>query len=197
MLSPFPSKTDLLVRQRFQNPLPAPTFPPKLLTIKTDPARYATYDFLVPLSMERAVPMIVDAEGGMHMDQSMVPGYWESTTQGRTGRMAPDMSTEAPEMDEDDLALLVDPPGINQAAAGIMPSTSGANLDLIGGGRIGSQTQSPANALDRRKKDVAWLKRTDHTVATQASQAAKREALATQCVSPSTVCMLQNALTYA
>ena len=127
--------------------------------------------------------MIVDAEGGMHLDQSLVPGYWESTTQGRSGKMAPDMSIEAPEMDENDLALLVDPPSVVQTAAGIMPSLSGASLDIVGSGKMGSQAQNPANALDRRKKDVAWLKRTDLIVATQASQAAKKEALANQYVS--------------
>lgn len=177
------SKSDLIVRTRFQNPLPPPAFPPKLLTIKTDPTRYATYDFLVPLMLERPVPMLVDAEGGMPMDQSLVPGYWESEDQGRSGSMAPDFTKqgqEMPELDDEDLALLVDPPTINQAAAGLMPSTSGANLDIIGSGR--SAPGSPAGPLERRKRDVAWIKRTDINVSGQASQAGKKEAFAAQCV---------------
>jgi RNA polymerase II-associated factor 1 len=180
------SKTDLLVRQRFQNPLPAPSFPPKLLTIKTDPTRYATYDFLTPLSLEREVPMIVDSEGGMHLDQSLVPGYWESGTSsqqaGRSGKMAPDLSIDAPDLDDEDLELLVDPPGtINPASAGIMPTSSGgANLDMVGTGRsagIIANVRSPAAALDRRKKDVAWIRRSDYAVASDAMNQAKKEAI--------------------
>lgn len=123
--------------------------------------------------------MIVDQEGGMHLDQNLVPGYWQSASQGRSGNMAPDMTLEPAEMDEDDLALLVDPPGVNTAAAGLMPHVSGASLDLVGSGRVGVQNANPA-ALEKRKKDVAWLQRTDYTVQAKATTAAKREALVTQ-----------------
>lgn len=169
------SKTDLLVRQRFQNPLPPPAFPPKLLTIPTDPERYATYDFLVPLSLERAIPMIVDQEAGMYLDQNVVPGYWQTKDQGRSGKMAPDISVDPPEMDDEDLALLVDLPGVNPAGAGIMPTINGTS----GSGRIGAQNGS-ATALDKRKRDVAWLHRTDYAVASKAGAAAKHEALQAQ-----------------
>lgn len=128
--------------------------------------------------MEREVPMIVDAEGGMHLDQNVVPGYWDSAD-GRPPTMVPDLSLHAPDLDDEDLELLVDPPGANQAAAGIMPSTSGANMDLVGSGRLGPHnTRSPAGALDKRKKDVIWIKRAEYAVASEASNVAKKEALA-------------------
>lgn len=178
------SKTDLLVRQRFQNPLPAPSFPPKLLTIRTDPSRYASYDFLVPLSMERVTPMIVDAEGGMPLDQNLVPGYWESSNQGRGGRMAPDLSTDAPELDDEDIALLADPSGVNQAGAGVMPSGSGANMGLIGSGAAGANAVgSAAAALDRRRKQVAFVRRAGYDLAKDSNKAAaKKGEELTQCV---------------
>jgi RNA polymerase II-associated factor 1 len=176
------SKTDLLVRQRFQNPLPPPSFPPMLLTIKTDPSRYASYDFLVPLSLEREVPMIVDSEGGMHLDQNLVPGYWESTAQGRDGAMAPDLNIEA-DLEDEDLELLVDPPAVgaaaNQGGAGIMPPNGGgANLDVIASGRAGGANgRSPASILDQRRKDVIWIKRSEYSIQSDANNALKKEAM--------------------
>lgn len=174
------SKTDLLVRQRFINPLPPPAFPPKLLTIKTDPSRYTSYDFLVPLSMERVVPMIVDGEGGMHLDQLRVPGYFE-TKDGRSGKMVPDMVVHAPELDEEDLELLAEPSTSSSAStqAGILPANSGNNLDLIGsGGGIMGAANSPAAALDKRRKEVAFVKRTVIKNTANDAAAARQEAMA-------------------
>ena len=84
MSSQKSSKADLLVRVRYQNPLPAPPFPPKLLHIPTTPLRYATYDFLAPIQGERELPMILDAELGMPLElgktapgaSSMGGDYW-------------------------------------------------------------------------------------------------------------------------
>lgn len=194
------SKTDLLVRQRFVNPLPAPAFPPKLLTIKTDPSRYTSYDFLVPLSMERVVPMIVDGEGGMHLNALGVPGYWEAVAgQGRSSNsaMVPDLDKHAPELDDDDLELLAEPapppaPGTSAAAAaaaaaginqGLMPSTSGASLDLVGSGLGNGGLNSPASMLEKRRKDVAFVNRTTvlkSSATSDAAAAARQEALAAQ-----------------
>lgn len=174
------SKTDLLVRQRFQNPLPTPAFPPKLLTIKTDPSRYATYDFLAPLHLEREVPMIVDSEGGMHLDQNLVPGYWESADQGRSGAMAPDLAVEA-DLSDEDLELLVDPPAVgaaSQAGAGIMPQNGGgANLDIVGSGRGTPNGRSPASILDKRKNNMIWIKRSEYSIQSDANNALKKEAM--------------------
>lgn len=60
-----------------------PPFPPRLLHIPTDPARYSKYEFLNPLSSERELPMIIDGELGMPMELGKIaPGqigdgsYW-------------------------------------------------------------------------------------------------------------------------
>ena len=55
---------------RYQNPLPAPPFPPKLLAMPTNPARYEEPEFLVPLASKALLPMMVDAELGMPLDFS-------------------------------------------------------------------------------------------------------------------------------
>lgn len=56
------------MRVRYQNPLPAPPFPPRLLHVPTTPARYASYDFLNPLQSERELPMILDGELGLPLE---------------------------------------------------------------------------------------------------------------------------------
>ena len=182
------TKTDLLVRQRFQNPLPAPSFPPKLLTIRTDPARYATYDFLVPLSMERPVPMIVDAEGGMPLDPNLVPGYWEAlASQGRSARMAPsmaDLEAHPAEMDDEDLALLVDPPGEGKSlAAGMLnPANSGASMELVGSGAISANATTSALDSRKSKHHVAFVRRNPIKEVQETGNAARREAEAVKWV---------------
>lgn len=190
------TKTDLLVRQRFQNPLPAPSFPPKLLTIRTDPARYATYDFLVPLSMERPVPMIVDAEGGMALDPNLVPGYWEAlSSQGRSARMAPsmaDLEAHPAEMDDEDLALLVDPPGEGKSlAAGMLnPANSGASMELVGSGAISANATTSALDSRKSKHHVAFVRRNPVKEVQETGNAARREAEAVKWVPLSPVVFL-------
>lgn len=68
MASQKSAKADLLVRVRYQNPLPAPPFPPKLVNIPTGPQRYATYDFLSPIQGERELPLILDSELGLPLE---------------------------------------------------------------------------------------------------------------------------------
>ncbi|KAH9019317.1 Paf1-domain-containing protein [Lactarius deliciosus] len=55
------SKLDLLVKVRYQNPLPAPPCPPKLLDIPTDPKRYTRPEFLDAATNEALLPMIDQA----------------------------------------------------------------------------------------------------------------------------------------
>ena len=62
---------------RYQNPLPPPPFPPKLLIVPTDVERYASYEFLQPAVAEREIPMIVDAEIGMPLELGREDdGFW-------------------------------------------------------------------------------------------------------------------------
>ena len=71
------SKLDLLVKVRYQNPLPAPPCPPKLLDIPTDPKRYTRPEFLDNATNEMLLPMIVDAECGMPLDLGKWEALWE------------------------------------------------------------------------------------------------------------------------
>lgn len=70
------SKLDLLFKVRYQNPLPPPPFPPKLLNIPTHPSRYAGPEFTAALASEMPLPMVVDAELGMPLDLSFWDCLW-------------------------------------------------------------------------------------------------------------------------
>jgi RNA polymerase II-associated factor 1 len=65
------------VRVRFQNPLPAPPYPPKLLHIPTNPERYATLEYTGEMANEMTFPMVVDAELGMPLDLSRYECLWQ------------------------------------------------------------------------------------------------------------------------
>jgi RNA polymerase II-associated factor 1 len=71
------SKLDLLVKVRYQNPLPAPPCPPKLLDISTNPKRYTRPEFLDATTNEALLPMVVDAECGMPLDLGKWEALWE------------------------------------------------------------------------------------------------------------------------
>lgn len=132
--------SSLQVRIRYQNPLPPPPFPPKLLQIPTDLNRFASYDTLRPIEAEREMPLLVDAELGMYLENGQGdPDYWE----GDRSRVAPGM-VEIP-LDEDDLDLL------GEAA---VPNSAGAP------GLLGAPTGTPQAA--KKSNGVAWLRRTEY-----------------------------------
>jgi RNA polymerase II-associated factor 1 len=84
------SKLDLLVRVRYNNPLPTPPFPPKLLKIPTNPSRYARPEFIAELAYEAPLPMVVDAECGMPLDLGKWDCLWEENADksGTTAHLA-------------------------------------------------------------------------------------------------------------
>ncbi|GAA5983448.1 hypothetical protein JCM11641_007852 [Rhodosporidiobolus odoratus] len=149
MSSQKSSKTDLLVRVRYQNPLPPPPFPPRLLHVPTTPQRYATYDFLTPLQSERQLPMILDGELGMALEFGK-PGeakgcdgeYW----MGNREVIAPTVDAP-PQLDDDDLFLLED------AEA---PATTAPNEAMPGTPQRTGMTEVS------KKVDVSWLRRTEY-----------------------------------
>ncbi|KAI9444483.1 Paf1-domain-containing protein [Lactarius indigo] len=100
------SKLDLLVKVRYQNPLPAPPCPPKLLDIPTDPKRYTRPEFLDAATNEALLPMIVDAECGMPLDLGKWEALWEDGADDRA--LNPD-PRNPPLLDPKDQALLLDP----------------------------------------------------------------------------------------
>ncbi|GAA5906162.1 hypothetical protein JCM6882_006063 [Rhodosporidiobolus microsporus] len=147
-------KTDLIARVRYQNPLPPPPFPPRLIHIPTTPQRYATYDFLTPLQSERQLPMILDGELGMPLEYGKPSEgkgcdgeYWL----GNREAIAP-RNTTPPVLADEDLFLLDDPTPVSAEAG---PSG--------GGGAGGPGTPHRGNVTDVSKKvDVSWLRRTEY-----------------------------------
>jgi RNA polymerase II-associated factor 1 len=107
----------LIVRVRYQNPLPPPPFPPKMLNLTTSVDRFADYENLRSLETDREAPMTVDAELGMPLMPGLNDlGYWLGD---RTQVNAHDA-----QLDEDDVALLGEPPALpGQSSAGMMAPT--------------------------------------------------------------------------
>ncbi|KAI5477001.1 Paf1 family protein [Pseudohyphozyma bogoriensis] len=137
------SKSDLLVRVRYQNPLPPPPFPPRLLNIDTTPTRYASYEFLKPLARERELPLVIDGELGLPLELGKIASgsygdgaYWD----GDRSKIAP---TTAPPAHDDDLFLQ----GDASASSSFTP---------------GSQPGTPITMGERKKVDVSWLRRTEY-----------------------------------
>ncbi|KAN0113856.1 RNA polymerase II-associated [Russula decolorans] len=100
------SKLDLLVKVRYQNPLPAPPCPPKLLDIPTNPKRYTRPEFLDTATNESVLPMVVDAECGMPLDLGKWEALWEDGADDHA--LNPD-PRNPPVLDPKDQALLLDP----------------------------------------------------------------------------------------
>ncbi|KAH8110985.1 RNA polymerase II-associated [Phellopilus nigrolimitatus] len=99
------NKLDLLFKVRYQNPLPAPPFPPKLLNIPTNPSRYAGPEFTASLASETPLPMVVDAELGMPLDLSFFDCLWEEGVD--DSQLNPDPNN-APAVDPKDAFMLGD-----------------------------------------------------------------------------------------
>lgn len=87
------------MRVRFENPLPDPPFPPKLLKIDTDITRLGDPAYLDQLATSSQLPMILDSEMGMPIDLSAFDGVFD----GNEGALNP--SGEAT-LDAEDQALL-------------------------------------------------------------------------------------------
>ncbi|BGP00974.1 RNA polymerase II-associated protein [Rhodotorula toruloides ATCC 204091] len=160
MASQKSSKTDLLVRVRYQNPLPAPPFPPKLINIPTGPQRYATYDFLSPIQGERELPLILDSELGLPLEYGKPHEggrgdgeYWMGN---RTG-IAPVPNPNAPIADEDAFMFEDATP---RGAAG--PSSATGSIP---------GTPGRASVTEVSKKvDVSWLRKTEYLSSEASSQ---------------------------
>ncbi|SCV70459.1 BQ2448_1853 [Microbotryum intermedium] len=150
------SKTDLVVRVRYQNKLPPPPFPPRLLHIPTSPHRYANAAALNALASEREVPMILDGELGLPIELGKIPdgAYGDGEEEYWIGNRSAIVPTgPAPIPHKDDLFLLGD------VAA---PGPSSASSSFVGTpGHIPPGGGTPAMG-DRRKVDVSWLRRTEY-----------------------------------
>ncbi|KAH9041272.1 RNA polymerase II-associated [Lactarius pseudohatsudake] len=138
------SKLDLLVKVRYQNPLPAPPCPPKLLDIPTDPKRYTRPEFLDAATNEALLPMIVDAECGMPLDLGKWEALWEDGADDRA--LNPD-PRNPPLLDPKDQALLLDP--------------AGGTADF-GRGNHNSHLNSHSSGTPPVAAHVSWLRKTEY-----------------------------------
>jgi RNA polymerase II-associated factor 1 len=75
------SKLDLLVRVRYRNEVPPPSFPPQLVQIPDDLDRFTRPEWISEYASTIPAPMLVDSEGGMPLDLNRYDGVW-------TGEMA-------------------------------------------------------------------------------------------------------------
>lgn len=71
-----------IARIRYQNPLPPPPFPPKLLDIPTPIDPYTTPEYTSTLAQSQPANIDIDVEGGMPLDLSIIPGLFEGDESG-------------------------------------------------------------------------------------------------------------------
>lgn len=105
------TKSDLLVRVRFENPLPPPPFPPKLFNVSTQIGRLGEPAYLDQLASSAPIPMLADAEMGMPIDLNVYQGVWE----GDDGELNPVPDVDRVQDATD--ALLLTPLNVTNAAA--------------------------------------------------------------------------------
>ncbi|KAN0138192.1 RNA polymerase II-associated [Lactarius tabidus] len=147
------SKLDLLVKVRYQNPLPAPPCPPKLLDIPTDPKRYTRPEFLDSATNEMLLPMIVDAECGMPLDLGKWEALWEDGADDHA--LNPD-PRNPPILDPKDQALLLDP--------------TGGPADF---GRHSCANHNHSSGTPPVAAHVSWLRKTEYISRDSSSPAAR------------------------
>ncbi|GMK55486.1 hypothetical protein CspeluHIS016_0205420 [Cutaneotrichosporon spelunceum] len=94
------SKLDLLVRVRFENPLPDPPFPSKLIKVKTDISRLGDPAYLDQLASAAPAPLLLDSEMGMPIDLNNFDGVWD----GNDASLNPTLDTV--KLEPGDAALL-------------------------------------------------------------------------------------------
>jgi RNA polymerase II-associated factor 1 len=71
-----------IARIRYQNPLPPPLFPPKLLNIPTPIDHYTTPEYTSTLAQQQPQNIDIDVEGGMPLDLAIIPGLFEGDESG-------------------------------------------------------------------------------------------------------------------
>jgi hypothetical protein len=92
--TPLNSKSDLLVKTRFLNPIPAPACPPQTIEIPTDLARMGKADLTSAYAASLPMPMMVDSEIGMPLDLNACAGiWWDEVDSGKRQNDCPLLST--------------------------------------------------------------------------------------------------------
>ncbi|GHJ88573.1 hypothetical protein NliqN6_4975 [Naganishia liquefaciens] len=154
------AKLDLIVRQRYQNPIPPPAFPPLLVDIPVRlPLLIGKPDLVSEYAASLPLPMMIDSEIGMPLDLNAFGGMWTAETRGNpnlnpprptktvAGKQQPQASPDAAALDPEDAALL-EPPARSTILNGVVSSANYV--------QAGSLKQT------YHKPEVAWLRNTTY-----------------------------------
>ncbi|KAK0565715.1 hypothetical protein OC844_001083 [Tilletia horrida] len=193
-------KRDLIERVKYPNPLPLPPYPPKLLNIPLAPERYAQPSFGDRLASEVPIPVLVDAEAGIHLDlPGAFPGLWLDDA----STYIPPAATAAPpdinlnDIDPTDAFLLQDftlalQQQSSASTGALAPGLDGGALKAGAGGaaaaaaaahHIQNQHNAALGPLARTSlgaNDVTWLRRTEYLSAEAKRQRAQEIKLRVQ-----------------
>lgn len=142
-------KLDLLVRVRFENPIPDPPFPPKLLNVSTNVARLGEPSYLDQLASSAPFQLLPDAEMGMPIDLNKFEGVWDGDDSALNPTLDPARVTDAA-----DLELLT-------------PLRIVGAMNGVAGAPAGSSAPKP---------EVSWMRNT--TYMQKKDAAVRRRALA-------------------
>lgn len=164
---PHSNRTEHIERTRYPNPLPLPPYPPKQLSINTNPSRYVDpRAFGQRLAASVPLPMVVDAEAGMPLDMTSFPACWytdqelaDAEAQGGGGAF-PILDRSQVTVDEEDAFLLSD----------LLNASSSQNGHVATDGANGTATPE--------RGQPTWLKRTEYLAA--AEKKARRSELASR-----------------
>lgn len=99
-------RQDYIARIRYQNDLPPPPCPPKLLDIPIDIQKLTSWAFLSDLVRKQPPNMDLDMDQGMPLDMATVPGIFDREDEGECYPLDP-----LPQLDSKDAILLRDPSG--------------------------------------------------------------------------------------
>ena len=115
------TRSDLVERVRYPNPLPELPYAPKLVHIPAPQANYASPVYAQRIAESQQLPVAVDAEAGMPLDLARMESLWLADARGAVTTSYP---LDEAQLHDDDAFLLSDDvaaraPGVNAAAAGL------------------------------------------------------------------------------
>ncbi|KAK0552977.1 hypothetical protein OC846_002700 [Tilletia horrida] len=187
-------KRDTIDRVKFVNPLPLPPYPAKLVNTPLLPERYGHPSFAKRLASEIPIPLLYDAEAGIHPDiAGAVPGIWlqDSSTFDLPISVPAPADVNLNDIDATDAFLLQDfslalqqQPGPSASAAaglevgsvkGSAASSSAATAAAVAH-HIQNQHNAALGPLARSSlgaNDVTWLRRTEYLSAEAKRQRAQ------------------------
>ncbi|KAK9479589.1 RNA polymerase II-associated [Lipomyces japonicus] len=105
-----PPRQDYIARIRYQNNLPPPPCPPKLLDFESPLESFTSAAFLSSLVQQQPLNLEIDSELGMPLDLTVIPGVFDK---GDESKLYPERNP--PPMHPKDRLLLRDPSSLNSS----------------------------------------------------------------------------------